>query len=561
MLNAPKGPIAGDGFVGAPVEPIPIILSSGVLDMWVFDTTLYQMYPLGMLDCPFDAPAIDDAEGLARERDLHRVCSLIEWAPYLGKLGVGAILLNPVFASDTHGYNTRDLTEIDCRLGTNKDFARVVDALHACGVRVILDAVFNHVGRNFWAFRDVRDHMWDSPYKDWFNISFDGDTHFGDGFWYESWEGNQDLVKLNLRNPEVIDYLLNAVRMWKHDLGVDGLRLDVAYSLDRNFVKLLRGLACELGREPRFDGEPGDGFPLIGEVLHGDYNLIVNDEMLDSCTNYECYKGLYSSFNSMNMFEIAHSLHRQFGGDPWCIYRDKHLVNFADNHDVSRLASILTEKRHLVPAYGVLFGMPGIPCLYYGSEWGQLGAKGTGYLADVELRPAISAPSPDSLDSPASGWAGGEEPNELTALINRLNHVRRESRALCHGGYRNVVITNKQLLFERRVEAFGDQPAEEVLVAVNAEGAPFTFGDGTLTGPFEVLLACAPHGFDNGMGNGSGEFEGRTEEGATGAAAKGFVAEGSSANGNTAEGSSPTVLALEGSLEIPPFSVLYLRRM
>ena len=147
--------------------------------------------------------------------------------------------------------------------------------------------------------------------------------------------------------------------------------MDVAYSLDRNFVKLLRGLACELGREPCFDGEPGDGFPLIGEVLHGDYNFIVNDEMLDSCTNYECYKGLYSSFNSMNMFEIAHSLHRQFGSDPWCIYRDKHLVNFADNHDVSRLASILTEKRHLVPAYGVLFGMPGIPCLYYGSEWGS----------------------------------------------------------------------------------------------------------------------------------------------------------------------------------------------
>lgn len=103
--------------------------------MWVFDTTLYQMYPLGMLDCPFDAPAVDDAEGQERERSLHRVRSLIEWAPYLGKLGVGAILLNPVFASDSHGYNTRDLREIDYRLGTNEDFARVVDALHACTVR------------------------------------------------------------------------------------------------------------------------------------------------------------------------------------------------------------------------------------------------------------------------------------------------------------------------------------------------------------------------------------------------------------------------------------------
>ena len=344
--------------------------------MWVFDTTLYQMYPLGMLGCPFDAPAVDDAEGQERERSLHRVRSLIEWAPYLGELGVSAILLNPVFASDTHGYNTRDLRQVDCRLGTNEDFAHVVDALHACGVRVIVDAVLNHVGRNFWAFRDVRERKWGSPYKDWFNISFDGDTHFGDGFWYEGWEGNQDLVKLNLRNPEVIDHLLDTVRMWKRELGVDGLRLDVAYSLDRDFVKRLHGLARELGAEPRFDGTAGDGFPLIGEVLHGDYNLIVNDEMLDSCTNYECYKGLYSSFNSMNMFEIAHSLHRQFGGDPWCIYRGKHLVNFADNHDVSRLARILTEKRHLAPAYGVLFGHAGHPMPVLRQRMGAAGRQG-----------------------------------------------------------------------------------------------------------------------------------------------------------------------------------------
>ena len=488
--------------------------------MWVFDTTLYQMYPLGMLGCPFDAPAVDDAGGQERERSLHRVRSLIEWAPYLGELDVGAILLNPVFASDTHGYNTRDLRQVDCRLGTNEDFAHVVDALHACGVRVIVDAVLNHVGRNFWAFRDVRERKWDSPYKDWFNISFDGDTHFGDGFWYEGWEGNQDLVKLNLRNPEVIDHLLDAVRMWKRELGVDGLRLDVAYSLDRDFVKRLHGLARELGAEPRFDGTAGDGFPLIGEVLHGDYNLIVNDEMLDSCTNYECYKGLYSSFNSMNMFEIAHSLHRQFGGDPWCIYRGKHLVSFADNHDVSRLASILSERRHLAAAYGVLFGMPGIPCLYYGSEWGRLGAKGTGYLADVELRPRIAAPAAAAIGTPAPGWADGEGPNELTALIELLGRVRRSSPALRDGAYRNVVITNRQLLFERYTEAEGGSAPERVLVAVNAEDAPFTFRDDALRGGFEVLVDCAA-GVE------------RSEP--------------------------PRRLDLGGHLDIPPFGVIYLR--
>ncbi|WP_102338373.1 alpha-amylase family glycosyl hydrolase [Collinsella provencensis] len=487
--------------------------------MWLFDTTLYQIYPLGMLECPFEAPAIEDESGIAAQSELHRVCKLADWAPYLQELGVGAILLNPVLASDTHGYNTRGFFHIDCRLGTNEDFAQTVATLHAHGIRVILDAVFNHVGRGFWAFRDVQDKRWDSPYKDWFNISFDGDTHFGDGFWYEGWEGNQDLVKLNLQNPAVVDHLLEAVRFWKHDLGVDGLRLDVAYSLDRAFMHRLRELADELGREPHADGTPDDGFPLIGEVLHGDYNLIVNDEILHSCTNYECYKGLYSSFNSMNMFEIAHSLHRQFGGDPWCIYQGKHLVSFADNHDVTRLASILTEPRHLQPAYALLFGMPGIPCLYYGSEWGQLGEKGAGYEADLALRPALDAPNADALHSPAAGYAGGTDPNELTAFVHELACVRQNSRALCHGSYRNVVITNKQLLFERVAPACDGAPEERVLVAINAEDAPFTFHDGSLNGTFEALFASQ-----------------------------------SSQDAPVAES-----ISLEGSLDIPPYGVLYLR--
>ena len=227
-------------------------------------------------------------------------------------------------------------------------------------------------------------------------------------------------------------------------------------------------------------------------MLHGDYNLIVNDEMLDSCTNYECYKGLYSSFNSMNMFEIAHSLHRQFGGDPWCIYRGKHLVNFADNHDVTRLASILTCKEHLRGAYGVLFGMPGIPCLYYGSEWGQLGQKVPATWQTWRFAPSFDAPAADALEHLADGWEGGGAPNQLTGYISELNHVRRASRALCHGSYRNVVITNKQLLFERDAPASAGRGAECVLVAVNAEDVPFTLNDGALNGRFEVLLASAP---------------------------------------------------------------------
>ena len=183
-------------------------------------------------------------------------------------------------------------------------------------IKIMLDGVFNHVGRGFWAFQDVLEKKWDSPYKDWFYINFDGNSAYNDGFWYEGWEGHYELVKLNLQNPAVTDHLLSCIKMWIETFGIDGLRLDVAYSLDHNFMRRLRSF-CE---------EIKPGFALVGEVLFGDYNLIVNNEMLHSCTNYECYKGLFSSFNSMNMFEIIHSLLRQFGPENWTLYKGKHLL-------------------------------------------------------------------------------------------------------------------------------------------------------------------------------------------------------------------------------------------
>ena len=369
-------------------------------------------------------------------------------------LGRDAVLLNPVFESDNHGYDTRDFRKIDCRLGSNDDFADVCKTLHEHGVKIVLDGVFNHVGRGFWAFRDVQEKKWDSPYKDWFCINFDGNSGYNDGFWYEGWEGHYELVKLNLRNPAVVDYLLDCVRFWVETFDIDGLRLDVAYSLDRDFMKRLRA----------FTGSLKEEFVLIGEVLFGDYNQIVNDDMLHSCTNYECYKGLYSSFNSMNLFEIAHSLHRQFGADPWCIYRGKHLMTFADNHDVTRLASILTNKEHIPLAYGLLFGMPGIPCLYYGSEWGEPGEKAPDN--DYALRPHFETP----------------KPNDLTDFIRKLIQIRHGSDALCNGSYRNVVITNHQLIFERATEK------ERILVAVNAADAPYTASCGDLNGTATELL-------------------------------------------------------------------------
>ena len=413
--------------------------------MWAYNSIFYQIYPIGFCGAPVENDGIT----------VPRIHKLSEWSDYLKDSKIDCVLLNPVFESDSHGYDTRDFKKIDCRLGTNEDFKEVCCDLHDHQIKIVLDGVFNHVGRGFWAFQDVIEKKQDSAYKDWFYIHFDGNSCYNDGFWYEGWEGHFELVKLNLQNPAVTDYLLECVKTWVDDFDIDGLRLDVAYSLDPEFIKKLRHFCQELKPD----------FVLIGEVLFGDYNRIVNDEMLHSCTNYECYKGLYSSFNDMNLFEIAHSLNRQFGGDPWCLYRGKHLMTFVDNHDVTRISSILKNKEHLPLVYGLLLGMPGIPCIYYGSEWGEEGVKSPDN--DYALRPCFEAPMP----------------NKLTDYLTKLIVARKESDALCNGSYKNIVIQNHLLIFERVSEK------ERVLVAVNASDHEFTAYHNELNGTFIDLIS------------------------------------------------------------------------
>ncbi len=410
--------------------------------MWAYNSVFYQIYPLGFCGAPKENDGVT----------VPRIRKVMEWSDYLQELGIDAVLFNPIFESDRHGYDTRDYSKIDCRLGTNADFADVCADLHKKGIRVVLDGVFNHVGRGFFGFQDVIRNREQSPYRDWFQIDFGGNSNYNDGFWYEGWEGHYELVKLNLRNPAAADYLLERVGQWIDEFDIDGIRLDVAYLVDREFMRRLRCFCQE--RKPEI--------VLIGEVLFGDYNQIVNDEMLHSCTNYECYKGLYSSFNSMNLFEIAHSLQRQYGSEPWCLYRGKHLLSFVDNHDVSRVASILTDQNHLKPIYALLFSMPGIPCLYYGSEWGALGDKSQG---DDALRPCFEKPTPNALTDYIREWI-------------RLYH---NTPALQMGDYKNVKIGNKQLLLERTYEG------KSVRVAVNAENVPCEF-EGIALQPYEVKV-------------------------------------------------------------------------
>ena len=422
--------------------------------MWYDESVIYQIYPLGFCGAPFDNDGVT----------VHRIRKIIDWIPHMKRLGVNAVYLCPVFESDTHGYDTRDYRHVDCRLGTNADLADVCRALHENGIRVILDGVFNHCGRGFFAFRDVKERKWESPYVGWFSrIDFGGNTHYNDGFWYEGWEGNCDLVKLNLHNDDVVNYIFDSIRGWVDEFDIDGLRLDVAYCLDENFIRRLRAFTDSLKPD----------FLLLGEMLHGDYNRLVNDSMLHSATNYECYKGLYSSFNSMNLFEINHSLMRQFGPEYWTLYKGKHLLSFVDNHDVTRVASILSEPRHLPLIYALEFGMPGVPSVYYGSEWGASGEKKNG---DPSLRPCFDAPE----------W------NDLSEWISRLAAAKRGSEALCYGAFRSVVLTNKQCIFERKSEH------ERVLVAINADSAPYVAHFDAGCGRAVDLITGEGHDFGGG---------------------------------------------------------------
>lgn len=421
--------------------------------MWAYESVFYQIYPLGFCGAPFENDGVLTP----------RIRKVIDWIPHIKNLGANAIYFSPVFESDTHGYNTRDFRKIDVRLGTNEDFADVCQALHKEGIKVVLDGVFNHVGRGFWAFQDVLEKRWDSPYKDWFHISFDGNSNYNDGLWYEGWEGNYDLVKLNLCHPDVKQHIFDSIRSWVEEFDIDGLRLDVAYCLDENFVRELRAFCDNLKPD----------FFLVGEMLHGDYNRLMNDSMLHSATNYECYKGLFSSFNSMNMFEIIHSLLRQFGPENWTLYRGKHLLCFVDNHDVSRIASNLTNEQHLPLIYALCFGMPGIPCVYYGSEWGAKANKSEG---DPALRACFDAPVE----------------NDLTAWISKLAAAKKASNALNYGDFRSVVLTNRQCIFERKTDS------ERVLVAINADNVPYTAHFDAGCGTAVDLITGHTHDFGGG---------------------------------------------------------------
>ena len=436
---------------------------------WFEGSFVYQIYPLGLTGAPWRN---DGSQEGATNTDAHRLLKIMNdgWIDHMKKLGVSCLMLNPVFESDSHGYDTRDYTKVDSRLGTADDLKAVVDACHKAGIRVLFDAVLNHVGRGFWAFQDVLEKHQQSPYAGWFNIDWNGNSAYNDGFSYETWAGVPELVKLNHGCFELNDYLADVIRGWEADYDIDGLRLDVAYCLDDGYLGYLRQIADGL------TAKRGEEFLLLGETMFGDYNRWMNDHACDSVYNYEAYKGLWSSMNAANMHEIAYALERQSGDKPWDLYTGKHLLDFVDNHDVPRIATQLTDKKQLKPLYGLLFGMCGVPCVYYGSEWGIEGVQDYG---DHKLRPALDKPE----------W------NDLTDWICALSEARfttEGAEALCEGDYHELLCQPQQLVFQRAAQG------RRVIVAVNASKDPVVLHFDAGCGRAQDLITGEDHDFGAG---------------------------------------------------------------
>jgi glycosidase len=383
---------------------------------WYDEAVFYHIYPLGLTGAP-------------KQNDygepVHRLNTLLPWIEHLKRLGFTALYIGPLFQSVGHGYETTDYRLLDSRLGANEDLTNFVAACHEAGLRVIFDGVFNHTGRDFFAFKDIQKNREASAYLDWYcNVNFWGNNEYNDGFSYDNWGGYNLLAKLNQRNPSVRDYICDVIRFWVSEFDVDGIRLDAADVLDFEFMKALRRTADQVKPD----------FWLMGEVIHGDYSRWANENTLHSVTNYALHKALYSGHNDHNYFEIAHTVQRTGGLVPAHIK----LYNFVDNHDVERIATKLMNKAHYLPVHVLLYTLPGIPSVYYGSEFGIEGRKER--WSDDSLRPYIDLN--EHRDDVTN--------NPCTALIASLGAIHSKyAQDLVWGDYRQLSLTTQQYVFAR----------------------------------------------------------------------------------------------------------------
>ncbi|MEV4185751.1 alpha-amylase family protein [Streptosporangium canum] len=402
---------------------------------WVDHTIFWHVYPLGFADAESAAPTPGTPVR-------HRLRQLEPWLDYAVNLGCSGLLLGPIFAAETHGYDTVDHFRIDPRLGDDEDFDRLVAAARERGLRIVLDGVFNHVGRGFPAFARATATDPDPRYARWFRPSGEGGEPD-----YATFEGHHRLVALNHEEPEVLDHVVRVMDHWL-DRGASGWRLDAAYAVPAGFWRSALARVRPLHPDAWF----------VGEVIHGDYAEYVRASGLDSVTQYELWKAIWSSLNDGNFFELA-----------WTLERHNSLLDavpppltFVGNHDVTRLASRLADERHLGHALAVLFTVGGVPSVYYGDEQAFHGVKEEREGGDDTIRPAFPG-RPDAL-SPL-GWP-------VYRLHQRLIGLRRRHPWLVRAHTTAHHLTNRTVAL---VSTGADDPGLRIVTLLNTDDRPCLF--------------------------------------------------------------------------------------
>jgi cyclomaltodextrinase len=396
---------------------------------WVEHAVWWHVYPLGFVG----------AEAHASAGVTHRLGQLAAWLDYAVDLGVSGLLLGPIFASSSHGYDTIDHFQIDGRLGDGADFDAFIAAAHRRGLRVVLDGVFHHVGRECPIFQRAVTGGPQSSEAAWFRFTWPAEPGSDKEPDYATFEGHRQLVALNHDEPAVVAHVTRVMTHWL-DRGADGWRLDAAYAVPRRFWANV--LPAVRDRHP--------GAYIFGEVIHGDYAGFVRETGVDAVTQYELWKAIWSSLNDRNFFELA-----------WALERHNAMLDtfapqtFIGNHDVSRIASQLLDERHLAHALVILMTCSGTPSIYAGDEQAFRGIKERRAGGDDAIRPAFPA-APAQLAP--FGWPVYRLHQDIIGLRRRYPWLHRAKS-------RVVKLSNTDLV----LEAFNE--GHRLCVALNVADA------------------------------------------------------------------------------------------
>lgn len=332
---------------------------------WVKDAVFYQIFPERFAngDPSLDPENVEPWGGKPTPQNFFGgdLQGVIDHLDHLSSLGINAIYFTPLFEATTnHKYDTQDYLKVDPQFGTNEKLKELVDLCHARGIRVLLDAVFNHSGRTFAPFLDAREKGQASKYADWFHVR-EWPLQVVDGVpTYETFAFEPLMPKLNTEHPEVKEYLFEVARYWIEEIGIDGWRLDVANEVDHQFWREFRHVVKSVNPEAY----------ILGEIWH-DSMMWLQGDQFDAVMNYPFTNAVldFFAYGTIDASNFAQAIGAQLAAYPQQV--TEAAFNLLDSHDTPRLLTICdndTNKMKLAALFQLTY--PGTPCIYYGDEVG-----------------------------------------------------------------------------------------------------------------------------------------------------------------------------------------------